>query len=83
MKRSLRPEMDVTEFRAYYWMKADLVRFARQLRLPTHGYKPELCARIERRLQVFLPLPSLLWRHPMFSAIPIGRFDAIPSWSAT
>ena len=56
MKRSLRPEMDVTEFRAYYWMKADLVRFARQLGLPTHGYKPELCARIEWRLQ---GLPAL------------------------
>src|SRR5258708_39576419 len=48
--------MGVTEFRAYYWMKADLVRFARQLGLPTHGYKPELVARIERRLQ---GLPAL------------------------
>ena len=56
MKRSLRPEMGLTEFRAYYWMKADLVRFARQLRLPTHGYKPELVARIERCLQ---GLPAL------------------------
>ena len=56
MKRLLRSEMDVAEFRAYYWMKADLVRFARQLGLPTHGYKPELCARIERRLQ---GLPAL------------------------
>jgi hypothetical protein len=51
LKRSLRPGMGVTEFRAYYWMKADLVRFARQLGLPTHGHKPELSARIERRLQ--------------------------------
>lgn len=51
MKRSLRPEMGVTEFRAYYWMKADLVRFARQLGLPTHGQKPELVTRIERQLQ--------------------------------
>ena len=56
MKRSLRPEMRVTEFRAYYWMKADLVRFARRLGLPTHGYKPELVARIERCLQ---SLPAL------------------------
>ena len=48
--------MGVTEFRAYYWMKADLVRFARQLGLPTHGYKPEVAARIERRLQ---GLPAL------------------------
>ena len=56
MKRLLRPKMGVTEFRAYYWMKADLVRFARQLGLPTHGYKPEVAARIERRLQ---GLPAL------------------------
>ena len=56
MKRSLRPEMGVTEFRAYYWMKADLVRFARQLGLATHGYKPELGARIERCLE---GLPAL------------------------
>jgi hypothetical protein len=56
VKRLLRPEMDVTEFRAFYWMKADLVRFARQLGLPTRGYKPELAARIERRLE---GLPAL------------------------
>jgi hypothetical protein len=48
--------MGVTEFRAYYWMKADLVRFARELGLPAHGYKPELVARIERCLQ---GLPAL------------------------
>jgi len=51
LKRLPRPEMGVNEFRAYYWMKVDLVRFARQLGLPTHGHKPELAARIERRLQ--------------------------------
>jgi len=32
-------------------MKADLIRFARRLGLPSHGYKPELSARIERRLR--------------------------------
>jgi hypothetical protein len=37
-------------------MKADLVRFARQLGLPTRGHKPELVAQIERRLQ---GLPAL------------------------
>jgi SAP domain-containing new25/Domain of unknown function (DUF6434) len=50
-KPKLQPGMSVTEYRAYYWMKDDLVRFARQLGLPTHGYKPELSARIERRLR--------------------------------
>lgn len=43
--------MNIDDFRSYYWMKADLVSFARQLGLPTHGYKPELNARIERRLR--------------------------------
>ncbi len=43
--------MSVTEYRAYYWMKDDLIRFARQLGLPTHGYKPELSTRIDRRLR--------------------------------
>ena len=58
MKRLLRPEMGLSEFRAYYRMKADLVRFARRLGLPTHGYKPELVARIERRLQGLAALPE-------------------------
>jgi SAP domain-containing new25/Domain of unknown function (DUF6434) len=50
-KPVLRPGITVTEYRAYYWMKDDLIRFARQLGLPTYGYKPELSARIEQRLQ--------------------------------
>ena len=50
-KPTLRPGISVTEYRAYYWMKDDLLRFARQLGLPTHGYKPELSARIDRRLR--------------------------------
>jgi len=50
-KRMLRPGMSLTEYRAYYWLKDDLVRFARRLGLPTHGYKPELSERIDHRLQ--------------------------------
>src|SRR3981081_2171985 len=48
-KPKLQPGMSVTEYRAYYWMKDDLTRFARRLGLPTHGYKPELSTRTERR----------------------------------
>jgi hypothetical protein len=55
--------MGVTEFRAYYWMKADLVRFARQLGLPTHADKPELSTRIERCLRG-LPAPKEPAREP-------------------
>src|ERR1700738_1044278 len=32
-------------------MKDDLIRLARKLSLPSHGYKPELSARIEQRLR--------------------------------
>ena len=47
----LGPDMSVADFTSYYWMKDDLVRFARRLGLPAHGHKPELGARIERRLR--------------------------------
>src|SRR5258708_8778797 len=50
-KPTLRPGISVTEYRAYYWMKDELIRFARQLGLPTHDYKPELSTRIDRRLR--------------------------------
>jgi hypothetical protein len=43
--------MSVLEFRAYYRMKVDLIAFGRRLGLPTHGYKPALVNRIERRLR--------------------------------
>jgi hypothetical protein len=63
----LEPGMSVTEFTDYYWLKADLTRFARQLGLPTDGYKPELSARIERRL---LGLPDLPVLKPPRSPLP-------------
>lgn len=43
--------MAVTDFTDYYWLKADLIEFAKLLGLRTEGYKPELSARIERRLR--------------------------------
>ena len=48
---TLKPGMKIDDFRELYWMKADLVAFARRLGLVTHGYKPELVKRIERRLR--------------------------------
>ena|ERR1041385_6358467 len=50
-KPVLRAGMSATEYKAYYWMMADLVRFARRLGLSTRGHKPELSARIERCLR--------------------------------
>ncbi|MDH3768421.1 MAG: SAP domain-containing protein [Gammaproteobacteria bacterium] len=52
MKRKprLHPKMSVADFRGSYWLKEELIELARQMRLSTHGYKPELGARIERRL---------------------------------
>lgn len=54
-RRTLHPKMDVNDFRSYYWMKADLVAFARRLGLPCDGHKPELSTRIERRLRGLPP----------------------------
>ena len=48
---TLDPSIGLEEFRETYWMKADLVRFLRELGLPTDGAKPELEARIERRIR--------------------------------
>ena len=56
---SLHPGMSAEDYKSYYWMTDDLTKFARQLGLPTHGYKPELSARIERRLR---GLPDLTHR---------------------
>ena len=50
-KPKLEPGMSVSDFTGYYWLKDELVELARRLGLPTHGYKPELSARIERRLR--------------------------------
>ena len=50
-KPQLKPGMSIRDFQIYYWMKADLIAFARLLGLGTHGYKPELSARILRALR--------------------------------
>jgi len=47
----LDPKMSVQEYKSYYWMAADLARFARQLGLRASGPKLKLSARIERRLR--------------------------------
>lgn len=47
----LHPKLSLQEYKSYYWMTADLARFARQLGLRASGSKPELSARIERRLR--------------------------------
>src|SRR5689334_9019335 len=50
-KPDLTPGMELEDFTAYYWLMAELVAFAKRLGLPSHGQKPELTARIERRLR--------------------------------
>jgi hypothetical protein len=47
----LREHMSLSDFRNYYWMKDDLVAFARCLGVRADGYKPELVARIDSRLR--------------------------------
>jgi hypothetical protein len=51
VRPTLHPNMSLQEYKSYYWMAADLARFARQLGLRASGGKPELSARIERRLR--------------------------------
>jgi hypothetical protein len=50
-KPKLEIGMRLADFTNYYWLKDELTEFARGLGLPTHGSKPELSARIERRLR--------------------------------
>jgi hypothetical protein len=57
-KPRLEPGMSVTDFTDYYWLKEELSEFARRLGLPTHGSKPELSARIERRLRGLKDRPA-------------------------
>jgi SAP domain-containing new25/Domain of unknown function (DUF6434) len=50
-KPVLRRGISVADFKAYYWSMADLTDFAKRLGLSSHGNKPDLSARIERRLR--------------------------------
>jgi SAP domain-containing new25/Domain of unknown function (DUF6434) len=50
--------MTVEDFRAYYWLMADLTSFAKRLDVPTRGRKPELRARIERCLSALPDRPK-------------------------
>ena len=50
-KPELRADMRLADWRAGYWRMSELVAFARALGLASGGNKPELCARIERRLR--------------------------------
>lgn len=56
-KPNLDPKMSVADFTDHYWLKTEIEQSARQLDLPTHGYKPELSARIEQRLREMLECP--------------------------
>lgn len=47
----LTPTLSVEDFRAYYWLKAELLAFCRQQGLPSGGAKQELSARIEHFLR--------------------------------
>jgi len=50
-KPKLQPGISVADFMEHYWLKEELVDFARSLGLSSRGAKPELRARIERRLR--------------------------------
>jgi hypothetical protein len=50
-KPRLGPDMSIEDFTSHYWLMAELKEFAKQLGIPARGPKPELSARIERRLR--------------------------------
>src|SRR3989440_8975763 len=50
-KPALRRGISVADVKAYYWSMADVTEFAKRLGLSSHGNKPDLSARIERRLR--------------------------------
>ena len=68
--------MRADDFKTYYWMKQDLIAFARQLGLPTHGYKPELSSRILAHLTGganFSEISKPPTKAPRDSAAPLRR----------
>jgi hypothetical protein len=71
----LRLGMRVQDFDECYWMKEDLINFARELGLRTDGYKPEVMARIRRRLLGLAPLKDTRSREtgPRDSDKPLTR----------
>ena len=75
-KPELRGDMSVDDFKSYYWMKTELVAFARRLDLPSDGYKPELVRRIECQLRGLSDAPKLPRKQPKGprdSERPLGR----------
>ena len=83
-KPILHPGMSSTEYRAYYWVKADLVEFARRLGLSTRGHKPELSARIDRRLQGMPegPEPPKQVKGPRDSDKPLRRGTPVVNYKS-
>jgi hypothetical protein len=84
-KPKLHPGMNVEALTSYYWMKADLIKFARQLGLPTDGSKPELSARIEQRLRGLPDLPKAQPKHargPRDSDKPLRRDTLIGNYTS-
>lgn len=69
-----RPELDKSldskTFRAYYWLKEELVRFCRQNSLPTSGSKAEISDRIACYLDTEVIVPAAAKRK---SGIKIPR----------
>jgi hypothetical protein len=81
--------MRAEDFEAYYWMKEDLVTFARQLGLSTHGYKPELSERILRsltgpsgRAAIFEEKKKLPAGAPRDSEVPLGRGSPVINYKS-
>ncbi len=60
----LTPRLPADDFRAWYWLKAELADFCRANGLPASGSKEALAARIEARLSGADPHPPNAPRRP-------------------
>ena len=62
-KPTLRRDISVADFKAYYWSMAELTALAKELGLSPRGNKPNLSARLERRLRGLPDEQSVEQRH--------------------
>jgi SAP domain-containing new25/Domain of unknown function (DUF6434) len=75
-KPRLAPDMPAEDFTGHYWLMAELTEFAVSLGISARGPKPELGARIERRLRGLPDPPDPIKRQkrgPRDSDKPLRR----------
>jgi hypothetical protein len=82
---ALTPQIALSDFKSFYWLKEELIAFCRKNGLPTAGSKADLSARIEQLLATghISPLPATESRRKAPTALPdqLSRDTVIgPHW---